>query len=63
KWLFAGAKAPLDRDNTEVLNMRETSAETVLQRLEKEDMQPNLPEDNRPPQASESVPQKNPEKS
>ena len=25
KWLFAGAKAPLDRDNTEVLNMREFS--------------------------------------
>ncbi|MCH2330675.1 MAG: hypothetical protein MK312_03965 [Roseibacillus sp.] len=63
KWLFAGAKAPLDRDNTELLNMRETSAEMVLQRLEKEDMQPNLPEDNRPPQASESVPEKNPEKS
>ena len=57
--LFAGIKAPLDRDNTEVLNMREISAETVLQRLEKRTCNPIFP-DNRPPQASESVPQRTP---
>jgi len=53
KWLFSGAQAPLDRDQTEVLNMRDASAETVIDRLLAADHQPNLPEDNRPPQASE----------
>ena len=54
KWLFAGAKAPLNRESTEVLNMREASAQEVLARLEAADIQPNLPEDHRPPQAAET---------
>lgn len=53
KWLFSGAKAPLDQGATEVLNMRDASAEDIITRLLAEDLQPNLPADNHPPQASE----------
>ena len=53
KWLFSGASAPLNRDQTEVLNMREQSPEEILKRLQASDLNPNLPEDNKPPQASE----------
>ena len=53
KWLFSGASAPLNIDQTEVLNMREQSPEEILKRLLANDLNPNLPEDNKPPQASE----------
>jgi hypothetical protein len=53
KWLFSGAKAPLNQDTTEVLNMRDASAEDIITRLLAENLQPNLPADNHPPQASE----------
>ena len=53
KWLFSGASAPLDRDQTEVLNMREQTPDEVMQRLLSDELKPNLPADNKPPQASE----------
>jgi len=53
KWLFSGAKAPLELGSTEVLNMRDASAEDVITRLMADDLQSNLPEDNQPPKASE----------
>lgn len=43
KWLFASAGAPLDPAQTEVLNMRELTAEQVTARLFAQDLQPNLP--------------------
>ncbi len=51
KWLFAAGQAPLDREQTEVLNMRTDSVEAVTEALLSEALNPNLPEDNRPPQA------------
>ena len=60
KWLFSGAKAPLDQSSTEVLNMRDASAEDIIARLLSEDLQPNLPPDNHPPQASEKPTEENP---
>ena len=55
KWLFSGANVPLDRDHTEVVNMRENQADKVLERLLAADLQPNLPADNKPPPASEQA--------
>jgi len=43
KWLFASAGAPLNPAHTEVLNMRELTAEQVTARLFAQDLQPNLP--------------------
>lgn len=43
KWLFASAGAPLAPGQTEVLNMRELTAEQVTARLFADDLQPNLP--------------------
>src|SRR5688572_20686295 len=43
KWLFASAGAPLDAAKTEVLNMRDTAAPAVVERLLAEGVQPNLP--------------------
>jgi hypothetical protein len=43
KWLFASAGAPLAPAQTEVLNMRELTAEQVTARLFSDDLQPNLP--------------------
>lgn len=43
KWLFASAGAPLDLARTEVVNMRELTAEQVGDRLAAPDVQPNLP--------------------
>jgi hypothetical protein len=43
KWLFASAGAPLDGAKTEVLNMREAVAPTIVERLLAPDVQPNLP--------------------
>lgn len=56
KWLFSGAKAPLDQQNTEVLNMRESSPDDVMSRIMADDLSPNLPEDNHPPQATDKQP-------
>jgi hypothetical protein len=43
KWLFAAAGAPLDPANTEVLNMRESPAPTIIERLLARDLVPNVP--------------------
>jgi hypothetical protein len=43
KWLFASAAAPLDPAKTEVLNMRESPAPTIVERLLAEGIAPNLP--------------------
>ena len=59
KWLFSGAKAPLDQQNTEVLNMRESSADDIISRITAEDLSPNLPEDNHPPQATDEPSENN----
>ncbi len=52
KWLFSAANAPLDRDQTQVVNMRTESVEESIEALLGEDLQPNLPEDNQPPVAA-----------
>jgi len=43
KWLFAAAKAPLDLQSAEVLNMRVASAEEVTERLTSPDLRANVP--------------------
>ncbi len=43
KWLFAAADAPLDKDATEVLNMRVESAEEVSGALLSDELNPNIP--------------------
>lgn len=54
KWLFASAGAPLPKDATEILNMRELTAEQVTERLFADDLQANLPADQKAPQANEA---------
>ncbi|HLH54925.1 MAG TPA: hypothetical protein VKY92_15045 [Verrucomicrobiae bacterium] len=54
KWLFASAGAPLDKEHTEVLNMRVQSAEEVVENVLKEEIRPNLPEGKA--MASEALP-------
>jgi hypothetical protein len=44
KWLFAAANAPLPLGATEVLNMRNQSANEVLASLFSTELRPNLPE-------------------
>jgi hypothetical protein len=44
KWLFAAANAPLPLGATEVLNMRNQSADEVLASLFSAELRPNLPE-------------------
>lgn len=44
KWLFAAANAPLPLGATEVLNMRNQSAEEILSSLFSTELRPNLPE-------------------
>jgi len=44
KWLFAAANAPLPLGATEVLNMRNQSADEVLSSLFSDELRPNLPE-------------------
>ena len=44
KWLFAAANAPLPLGATEVLNMRNQSADEVLGSLFSPELRPNLPE-------------------
>ena len=43
KWLFASAGAPLDPAKTEVLNMRDTPAPAIVERLLAPGVTPNLP--------------------
>ena len=43
KWLFASAKAPLDVNTTEVLNMRVQPADEVAAALLEGALKPNLP--------------------
>lgn len=43
KWLFASAGAQLDPARTEVLNMRDTAAPAVIERLAAPDLRANLP--------------------
>lgn len=43
KWLFAAAQAPLAEASTEVLNMRQQPAETVVAALLDPAVTPNLP--------------------
>ncbi|HSH94866.1 MAG TPA: hypothetical protein VK968_12020 [Roseimicrobium sp.] len=43
KWLFAAAKAPLNLEATEVLNMRAQTADEVAARLFSNEVKPNVP--------------------
>jgi hypothetical protein len=43
KWLFHTAKAPLPIASTEVLNMRNQSAEEIISRLFEPEINPNVP--------------------
>lgn len=52
KWLFAAGQAPLNRDETEVVNMRTASIEDASAALFSSELNPNLPEDNKPPAAT-----------
>ena len=52
KWLFSAGNAPLDREQTQVVNMRTESVEDAVESLFSEALNPNLPEDNRPPVAA-----------
>ncbi len=45
KWLFGGCQAPLNAERTEVVNMRELSAEDAAATMLDESVTPNLPED------------------
>ena len=45
KWLFSAANAPLQASQTEVVNMRELSAENAAEALLTDAVTPNLPED------------------
>ena len=48
KWLFGAADAPLQATQTEVVNMRELSAEAATKALLNEVVSPNLPKDGAP---------------
>ena len=43
KWLFAAANAPLPLETTEVLNMRNQSAQDVVSALLSRELKPNVP--------------------
>ncbi len=43
KWLFAAAQAPLEQNQSEVMNMRTATAEEVMAGLDNPDLNPNLP--------------------
>ena len=45
KWLFGGCQAPLNAGRTEVVNMRELSAEDAVAAMLNKTVSPNLPED------------------
>ena len=45
KWLFGGCQAPLNADRTEVVNMRELTAEDATTSVLSKTLTPNLPAD------------------
>ena len=45
KWLFGGSQAPLNTENTEVINMRELTPEDATDSVLSETLTPNLPAD------------------
>jgi len=45
KWIFGGCQATLNTERTEVVNMRELSAEDAAAAMLNEAVAPNLPED------------------
>jgi hypothetical protein len=53
KWLFAAAKAPLEIESTEVLNMRIQSADEIAASLLSEQISPNIPSGKETPSATE----------
>ena len=55
KWLFSAAEAPLNREQTQVINMRTDSVEEASAALFADELSPNLPEDNRPPVAGTEI--------
>lgn len=55
KWLFGACGAPLNRENTEILNMRVQTADEIVERLFDSSMHPNVPEDKH--QANNGKPQ------
>ena len=48
KWLFSAANAPLQASQTEVVNMRELSAENAAEALLNDEVDNNLPADGKP---------------
>ena len=48
KWLFSAANAPLQASQTEVVNMRELSAENSAEALLNDEVDTNLPTDGQP---------------
>ena len=48
KWLFSAANAPLQASQTEVVNMRELSAENSAEALLNDEADNNLPADGKP---------------
>ena len=48
KWLFSAANAPLQASQTEVVNMRELSAENSAEALLNNEVDNNLPADGKP---------------
>jgi len=48
KWLFSAANAPLQASQTEVVNMRELSAENAAETLLNDEVDNNLPADGKP---------------
>ena len=51
KWLFAAGRAPLNRQWTEVVNMRTESVDAAAGALATEAVTSNLPDDHQPPMA------------
>jgi hypothetical protein len=49
KWLFSAGDAPLNRETSQVINMRTDTIDEASAALFAEGVAPNLPEDNRPP--------------
>ncbi len=56
KWLFANAGAPLPANSTQVLNMRNQTADEIVSGLLSADLHPNLPPDQKPGTPPEPTP-------
>ena len=52
-WLFSAADAPLDRESTEVVNLRSDSVDEAVDKLFRPGLQPNLPLESSPAAAPE----------